>query len=619
MTFGCLLYPKLKFAFIISKTKNPLVVSVNKKYDNNLNKMSTKSERKDMKNHAKKLVSGLKKEDIIELLIALDVPEKQRKLKKEEKDLLREYLVEVIVNEAYNGNTMSPMYGISVINSLSAIQREHVDKLVTAIEKYRIAFDGSDTGSGKTRCGVSAAAMLGYCVYIIGPKQSLIKWEEYCVDNNIDVLGYATPITIAQGKYIPPENFHTYCKSSRGSLISPYNIREEEHKTDKKGVSRKFLTFDWCNLPDNCLVIWDEAQSVKNPSTISAKAFYSLIDQIRFNGNGSLLILSGTLFAETKHMISYAYAAGLIDTPTKKPFNELLRRWKRKWINEGGNDKNVDYASFMNNRIYHEGTSPRGSRLTKKDIKKFLDREHIVSDIKAVALYSDNEEEIQKVNEEFMELVIAQQNKTEENSMILSRMVQLSKQRELLMIPVFIGMAEKAITKGKHVVIFMRFVDNMDVILTHFFKEYDPAIIYGKQTSRQKEDERLRFQSGESKIAIVNIESGSSAIDLDDEDGDKERFVICSATTWSAISLKQALGRVDRPFTTMSCSKQRIPFVKNTIEEQVITKLNEKLDVIDSYNGTELEDQFRLIGDEVYNTSKYSSGTRLRLRQYKNK
>ena len=366
-----------------------------------------------MRRHAKKLISDLKREDIIESLMILGAPESERKLKKEETELLRQYLVEVIIDATYEGNILSPMYGINVTNSLSPIQRQHVDRLVAGIEKHRIAFDGSDTGSGKTRCGISVAAFLGYSVLIVGPKQSLQKWQEYCVDNNIDVLGYATPITIGQGKYIPPENFRSYQNSGRGSIKSPYNVRNEEHKVDKSGKTKRFITYDWFNLPDNCLVIWDEAQSVKNSSTVSAKAFYALVEQIKVFGNGKLLILSGTLFTEFKHMISYAYASGLIDTPTKKPFSDLLRRWKRKWVNEGNEAETIDYADFMNKRIYHEGDYPRGSRLTKKQIKKFINKEHIVSDIKAVAINSDNEDKIQRVNKEFMELAIAQKNKTE--------------------------------------------------------------------------------------------------------------------------------------------------------------------------------------------------------------
>jgi superfamily II DNA or RNA helicase len=40
-------------------------------------------------------------------------------------------------------------------------QKSHVDKLIKSLNKYNIAIDASDTGTGKTYCALACAKQLG--------------------------------------------------------------------------------------------------------------------------------------------------------------------------------------------------------------------------------------------------------------------------------------------------------------------------------------------------------------------------------------------------------------------------------------------------------------------------
>jgi len=121
-------------------------------------------------------------------------------------------------------------------------------------------------------------------------------------------------------------------------------------------------------------------------------------------------------------------------------------------------------------------------------------------------------------------------------------------------------------------------------------EEDDPALRLGTQTLKQRQVEIDRFQSGKSLLAMFTFKAGGVGLSLHHTDEQTEfkcrrkkngwvyvediplvptrqRYTI-SSTTFSAIELVQGLGRAPR-LTSLSHTRQRIVFYRNTIEERV--------------------------------------------------
>ena len=58
-------------------------------------------------------------------------------------------------------------------------QIPHVGKLVRSINKYGVAKDGSDTGTGKTVMALYTAKQCGLIPFVICPKAVIPSWEAW--------------------------------------------------------------------------------------------------------------------------------------------------------------------------------------------------------------------------------------------------------------------------------------------------------------------------------------------------------------------------------------------------------------------------------------------------------
>ena len=95
------------------------------------------------------------------------------------------------------------------------------------------------------------------------------------------------------------------------------------------------------------------------------------------------------------------------------------------------------------------------------------------------------------------------------------------------------------------------------------------------------------FQADETKVMLCQIQSGGVGVSLHDERGERPRSsLICP--TYSAIDLKQALGRIHRA-GAKSKSVQRIIFAADSIEEAVMKKVKAKLHNIETLNDGDIE------------------------------
>jgi superfamily II DNA or RNA helicase len=120
----------------------------------------------------------------------------------------------------------------------------------------------------------------------------------------------------------------------------------------------------------------------------------------------------------------------------------------------------------------------------------------------------------------------------------------------------------------------VNFNDSIDTLKESFGNEVI-ALIRGDQTDEDRERNIAAFQADKARILIANLKAGGVGVSLHDLHGKFPRTaLICPG--WSAVDLKQALGRVWRS-GGKTPSIQRILFAAGTVEEQVAAKLDIKL------------------------------------------
>lgn len=141
---------------------------------------------------------------------------------------------------------------------------------------------------------------------------------------------------------------------------------------------------------------------------------------------------------------------------------------------------------------------------------------------------------------------------------------------EKLKIPEFIEQANKFLSVGKSVVIYVQFAKTLDILA----KELNiDCVIYGKKTIKQIGKAIDDFQSDKSRIIICTIKyADAGGFVLNDINGKFPR-----ASISSKIISKQVLGRICRAGSKTG-TEQIIMFCKDSPEEKMHEKMKKSLD-----------------------------------------
>jgi SNF2 family DNA or RNA helicase len=154
---------------------------------------------------------------------------------------------------------------------------------------------------------------------------------------------------------------------------------------------------------------------------------------------------------------------------------------------------------------------------------------------------------------------------------------------EFLKVQAITEMADDLLEEGQHVAIFVCFRDTLDRLAEKF--PY-ASLVFGEQDAEHRKQCIERFQSNQNRVIISTIQAGGVGISLHDLQGNAPRTaLICP--TYSAVDLKQALGRIHRNGAKTPCL-QRILFAAGTVEERVRRKVQKKIDRIDTLNDGDL-------------------------------
>lgn len=436
-------------------------------------------------------------------------------------------------------------------NKLLSYQAEHVVHLVHSLKTHSRVLDASDTGTGKTYSAIAACIVLGYIPFIVCPKSVISSW--------INVLKFFDANYYGITNYESLQNCKYFTAVSNGKTICPYITRTVVKNEKKEKKSDTEYTYTWQNIPENMVIIFDEAHRCKNPKTLNSVILYTLAKH-----TVKIMMLSATLSDKPENFALAGFVLGLY-----KNVKDSTR-----WMERVGKGHN-NVMMGVHGVLYDE----YACRMRIRDLGKLFPDNQVI----ASCYDMDNAEEIQEqyriIEEEVERLKTHEKN----SGCILAAILYARMKIEMLKVPTMIEEAKKYLDENNSVAIFVNFTDTLKTIADELKTN---CLIYGQQTIEERNKAISDFNDDKSQIIICNIVSGGTGVSLHDQKGDYPRVSIVSPS-WSAQTLIQALGRVHRA-NGKTPVRQRIIFCKGTIEETICENMKEKIKNIALLNDGDL-------------------------------
>ncbi len=437
-----------------------------------------------------------------------------------------------------------------IISKLLPYQVAHTANISHSLKTYKKSLDLSDTGTGKTYCAIAACLTLGKKPFIVCPKAVISSWMRIMKFFGIKYYGITNYEAL-----LGPKMYDA--KSPDKKILCPY-IKKTNNKIAKG--DKITYTFDWQNIPDDCVVIYDEAHRCKNTTSYNSKILLALAKT-----KASILLLSATLIDRPEKFAVFGVVLGLYKNITDS------KMWLSK-VGEGYDNVNEGI---------HDTIFPKyASRMKIKDLGKLFPKNKIMAE----AYDMDSIKEIQ-LQYQYIDIAIKQfENKEINSSCKLSQILYCRMKIEMLKVPTYIEEAKKHIDENNSVAIFVNFTDSLNTIASAFDTT---CVIHGQQTMDERNKAIDDFNSDISRIIVCNIGSGNAGISLHDTIGNFPRVGIISPS-YNGIQVVQSLGRLARA-NGKTHVRQYIIYCAQTIEEKICENMREKITNIAMLNDTNID------------------------------
>ena len=442
----------------------------------------------------------------------------------------------------------------NIFDKLLPYQVPHVQNLLESLKNNNRALDASDTGTGKTYSALAVCKLLGLKPFIICPKSVLGSWCDVAKYFDIEVIGIANYELLQNCRYFPDLDLNN-------KVDFPFIKRRESNGRKHPQDTFSNHTFLWENLPEDCLIIFDEAHRCKNPRTVCSVLLYTLsVTQSK------ILMLSATISDKVNNFAIAGFVLGLYPS----------LRHAKNWIN----NSNRDMGNGLSMSGVHRKIYPlHASRMKIRDLGDVFPKNQILAECFNMDCAEEIEKEYKKIEEEVNRL----KKREEGTQCVLARILYARMRIEQLKIPTMIELVRQFIEEGNSVAVFVNFTNSLQTIAEELKTN---CLVYGEQTMLERNNNIKDFQEDRSNIIICNIRSGGVGISLHDTHGIFPRVSIISPS-WSAQDIIQALGRVHRA-NGKTVVRQKIVFCRKTIEEFICRNMIEKIKNIASLNDGDL-------------------------------
>ena len=191
-------------------------------------------------------------------------------------------LLEILNNADYDNSLLNVDIDVNIQSKLLDYQINHVQKLIGALEKNNIAIDTSDTGCGKTYCALALCKQLNLTPIVICPKSIMSNWYNVAKIFDVKIVFVCNYETLRRGKYYENGNIDK-------RINCPYVIYNE-----------KLKKYDWTNITNNKIIIFDEVHFCKSKTTLNGKLLISSLPYKK-------LLLSATLIDNISSFEIFTY------------------------------------------------------------------------------------------------------------------------------------------------------------------------------------------------------------------------------------------------------------------------------------------------------------------------
>lgn len=413
-------------------------------------------------------------------------------------------------------------------------QKPSAETLLASLRENHVAADWSETGTGKTAKAVWIAKMLGKPIAIICPKAVIPAWKEWCEKAGIE-----------------PTFILNYEKLRAGS--TPYG--------DFVGgawVWSKPIVFDQ-------LFIWDEVHKCKGPSSLNGKM---LIASRPFY----TLMLSATFASNPLDMRSTGYLLGL------HGYHDFYKWCVKNGVKKAPWGALAYFGGKKKLAEIHQAMGEKASRIKINELgDAFPDNEtyaeaYDCGDVQGI--YDDLQQRLADL----------EKSKASDKPHPMTEILRARQEAELVRVPVITDLAQSLLDEDKSVVIFCNFRNSLDSLASTFSSGC--SMIWGGQSEEERTESISQFQQNINSVMLCQIQSGGVGVSLHDLHGKPRNSLLCP--TYSAIDLKQALGRIHRA-GSKSKAVQRIVFAAGSIEERVMKKVRAKLRNIETLNDGDVQ------------------------------
>jgi hypothetical protein len=484
-----------------------------------------------------------------------------------------------------------------IAEMLKSYQIQHVKILTYALKRRGIAIDLSDTGTGKTFSAIAVCKLLDLRPLIITPKATIPNWYKVAETFSVEPLGVINYETAKNSKYYSSlDEFYADVR-----VECPYIevVREiVPNVFTSAGLPKKRIVEIKWKLDPGSVIIFDEVQRGKNgiaqkaimgsgEATGTSKLVVSTAPYLDRRKGVFGMFLSATLTDRINCFDVICYVLGLY-----RPYN------KKAYLHYIGRISN-DPATVM--QFLHKKIIPKyGSRMAIDVIKEETGDEIFKEcDVQAKAYNIDPKiaAEIELQHQIIHQAMVDLRIKSEHAINPLVIMLRARQKIEMLKVQLFAELITKNLHKNKYVVIFINFKETKKILTEKVLEMSDGTItlddidyIDGTNSPADRERIRTEFQEDRIMLLICQMRAGGVGISLHDIIGDHPRVGLHSPT-WSAIEMKQAIGRLYRA-DAKSHTKQRIVYSKprtitiptqsdNPIEQATTTEQAEQAEQVE--------------------------------------
>jgi superfamily II DNA or RNA helicase len=420
------------------------------------------------------------------------------------------------------------------------------ERMVTAVRCHGCALNAGDTGTGKTAETCAACKELGLRLAVVCPKNLIPVWKNACRD-----WGLPEPIFVVnyEGLRTGRTPFLTWdCQGrSRGARwhvpAGTLLVFDEAHRcAGQDSLNSKMLAaVRRYGIPTICL----SATAAESPLKLQALGFV-----LRLHDGGE----SYWKFLRAHGCVKNFWGGLEFPKGTARPGSRRAFQIERARLG----------LSRLHESIFRPAELPaKGTRVRIADLGDAFPPTLITAE--AYDFGND-------VAQVYEPLFRAQCERGPSPNHLVE-MLRARQDAELLKAPGLAEMAADAVEEGQSVVIFVNFSATLAAL-----RKLIPGlpVIQGETPMTERAEILRRFGADEVRIVAANLATAGEGLDgLQDLRGEFPRLTLISPG-FSAVQLKQALGRVHRA-NARSKSVQRIVFAAGTVEERACEAVRAKL------------------------------------------